>query len=146
MGEVFIWHLFNQVAIKPFVFGEPTNQEILQRTLTEEIPHILDYLETETPAEGFLCGSLSIADISVACFFRNAGFARYRVDASRWPKTAALVSKLLAHPSFAKLAAFEERLIRTPPPQQREALAALGAPLLSETYGTNVPRRGIMQI
>src|SRR6185369_833384 len=27
MGEVLIWHLFNQVAIQPFVWGETTNQE-----------------------------------------------------------------------------------------------------------------------
>jgi hypothetical protein len=26
MGEVFIWRLFNQVAIKPAVWGEPTDQ------------------------------------------------------------------------------------------------------------------------
>src|SRR5262249_7896033 len=28
MGEVFIWRLFNQVTINPFLWGEPTDQEI----------------------------------------------------------------------------------------------------------------------
>ena len=35
-------------------------------------------------------------------------------------------------------------MIRTPIPQQREALAEIGAPLLAETYGTATPRRGLM--
>jgi len=42
MGEVLIWRLFNQVAINPFVWGKPTDQDILQRTLSEEIQHVLD--------------------------------------------------------------------------------------------------------
>src|SRR5262249_25790333 len=29
MGEVFIWRLFNQVTINPFLWGEPTDQQIL---------------------------------------------------------------------------------------------------------------------
>ena len=37
-------------------------------------------------------------------------------------------------------------MIRTPIPKQREVLAGMGAPLLSETYGTATPRRGIMRI
>src|SRR6185369_11771683 len=58
MGEVFIWHLFNQVAIRPAVWGEATNRDVLQKALEEEIPAILDYLEGELPAGGLLFGSL----------------------------------------------------------------------------------------
>jgi len=41
---------------------------------------------------------------------------------------------------------FEDRMRRTPIPEQREALVRMGAPIASETYGTGSPRRGIMQI
>jgi glutathione S-transferase len=146
MGEVFIWHLFNQVAIGPFVWGETIDQAILQKALSEEIPHILDYLETQLPAEGYIFGELSIADIAIACFFRNAGFARFRVDAARWPRTAGFVQRLHAHPSFAKLIPIEDRLIRTPPLQHREVLLEMGLPIMTETYATPTPRRGLMQI
>lgn len=146
MGEVFIWQLFNQVAINPFVWGIPTDQEILTRTLERDIPHVLDYLEGEVPAEGFLFGPLGTADVSIATFFRNAAFARYEVDASRWPRTAAYVARVLATPSFTKLVPFEKSMMRTPPAQQREALAAIGAPLLATTYGTDKARRGLMKI
>ena len=146
MGEVFIWRLFNQVAIKPFVWGETPDDAVIQKTLTVEIPDVLDYLEGQVPAAGFVFGGLSIADISIACFFRNAAFARFQVDASRWPRTASFVDRVLALESFEKLKPFENRLIRTPVQKHRSALTEMGAPLSSETYGTVVPRRGVMRI
>jgi glutathione S-transferase len=146
MGEVFIWGLFNQVAINPFVWGTPTDPEVLERVRNQDIPQILDYLESEAPADGFRFRDVSIADIAIACFFRNAAFARYQVDAERWPRTASWVARTLALPSFAKLEPFEQKSARTPIPKQREALAAIGAPLTAESWGTASPRRGMMKI
>jgi glutathione S-transferase len=146
MGEVFIWRLFNQVAIRPHVWGEPTDAEIVARTLSEDVPQVLDYLEAELPPEGLSCGELSIADVSIACFFRNAAFAGLRVDAARWPRTARFVDRMLGSEPFRRLAPLEERLLRTPIARHRAALAELGAPLTAETYGTHHPRRGILAI
>ena len=146
MGEVFIWRLFNQVAIRPFVWGEKTDQALVETTLAEDVPHVLDYLEGELPANGFLFGGPSVADVTIACFFRNAAFARFTVDAARWPTTAAFVGRVLALEAFARLRPLEDRLIRTPLAQHRAVLAELGAPLTRETYGTTAPRRGLMQI
>jgi glutathione S-transferase len=146
MGEVFIWRLFNQVAIRPHVWGEPTDQTLVARTLAEDVPQVLDYLEGEMPADGFLFGSPSIADVSIASFFRNASFARFSIDATRWPRARAFVERVLGLEAFARLKPFEERLIRTPVASHRSALAEMGAPLTSETYATATPRRGVMQI
>jgi glutathione S-transferase len=146
MGDVIIWQLFNQVAINPRVWGVQTDPAVLKQTLEHDLPSVLDYLEAELPAESFLFGEVSIADLSIACFFRNAHFSRYAVDAARWPRTAAFVDRTLRLPCFEGLKRFEDATIRTPIAQQREALAALGAPLLAETYATATPRRGIMRI
>jgi glutathione S-transferase len=146
LGEVLIWHLFHQVATRPGVWGEEADKEVVNKALTQEIPEILDYLEEQLPAEGFIFGDLSIADISLACFFRNASFARFQVDAARWPRAAGFVGRVLGLESFAKLAPFEERLLRTRVAKQRAALAEMGAPLTSESYGVATPRRGIMPI
>lgn len=146
MGEVFIRRLFNQVAIRPAVWGEKTDREALERTLREDVPQVLDYPESELPADGFLFGAVSIADISIACFFRNASFARFFVDAARWPRTASFVERVLDLASFAKPRPIEDRLMRTPPAGHRAALTEMGAPLASETYGTTTPRRGLMSI
>jgi glutathione S-transferase len=146
MGEVFIWRLFNQVAIRPFVWGEVTDEALVARTLTEDVPQVLDYLESELPADGFLFGGPSVADVSIASFFRNAAFARFTPDAARWPTTAAFVGRVLGLDAFERLRPFEERMIRTPIARQRAVLAEMGAPLTSETCGTTTPRRGVMQI
>jgi glutathione S-transferase len=146
MGEVFIWQLFNQVAINPYVWGTKTDEAALARTLAEEVPQVLDYLETQLPQQGFVFGHLSLADISIAAFFRNAAFARFRVDATRWPVTAAFLDRVLGLEAFARLKPLEDRLMRTPIPRHRAALAELGAPLTAESYATAVPRRGMMRI
>jgi glutathione S-transferase len=146
MGEVFIWRLFNQVAIKPAVWGEQTDKSVLEKTIREEIPQVLDYLEAQVPAAGFVFGAVSIADISIACFFRNAAFSRFGVDAARWPRVASFVSRVLNLPSFEKLKSIEDRLIRTPLAQHRAALIEMGAPLMKTTCGTDEPRRGVMRI
>ena len=146
MGEVFIWRLFNEVAIKPFVWGGATDTARVQRTLAEDVPEVLAYLESQVPADGFLFGALSIADISLASFFRNATFARFRVDAARWPNTAAFVDRVLATEPFRRLKPFEDLSIRTPPGEHRSALAAIGAPLTTDTYGTATPRPGVFEV
>ena len=146
MGEVFIWRLFNQVAIKPTVWGKQTDKAVVEKTLQEDIPHVLDYLETQVPIEGFFFGTISIADISIACFFRNAAFARFQIDAARWPRTAAFVERVLKLDSFEKLKPIEERLRRTPLAQHRTVLTEMGVPVTQETYGTTEPRYGVMRI
>ena len=145
MGEVFIWRLFNQLVIRRFVWGEETDRELLERTLAEDVPAVLDYLESELPPAGYLFGDLSIADVAIACFFRTAAFARFRVDAARWPATAGFVDRVLSTDAFQRLKPFEDRMIRTPISEQRAVLAGMGAPLMAETYGTLAPRRGVMQ-
>jgi glutathione S-transferase len=107
---------------------------------------VLDYLETQVAAEGFIFGNVSVADIAIACFFRNAGFARFRVDAARWPRTALFVERVLKLDSFEKLKPIEERLRRTPTAQHRAVLKDMGAPVTQGSYETTRPRRGVMHI
>src|SRR6185436_15502924 len=144
MGEVIIWRLFNQVAINPHVFGVPTDEAVLQRAREVEVPDVLDYLESQLPERGFLFGEIGVADVSIASFFRNAAFSRYRVDAARWPLTAAFVERTLGHDCLARLVPFEDASLRVPPREQRAALAKVGAPLSPETLAGDEPRRGIM--
>jgi glutathione S-transferase len=146
MGEVLIWRLFNQVAIRRYVWGEETDQALVAKTLAEDVPAVFDYLESQLPAQGFFAGELSIADLSIATFFRNAAFAGLSVDGARWPRTAAFVDRVLGLDCFQRLRPFEERMIRTPIPQHRAVLAQMGAPLASDTVGTSTPRRGVVQV
>lgn len=146
MGDVFIWRYFNQLVIRRFVWGEEPDHELVQRTLAEDAPQVMDYLESVAPEDGFAFGALSIADVSVASFFRNAAFARFTIDASRWPRTAAWIARVHASPPFLALKPFEDCMLATPIPEARAALGAIGAPLTRETYGTTRARRGVMPV
>ena len=145
MGDVFIWGLYNQAVIEPYVWNKPRDLAAIQRIVAEDVPPVLDYLETQLPGEGFLFGALGLADISIAVFLRNAAFARYKVDPTRWPRTAGFVDRVLAQDCLAKLQPFEALMLRTPIPEQRAVLAAAGAPVCDETVGGAAPRRGVMR-
>jgi glutathione S-transferase len=142
LADLLIWRLFYQLAIRRHVFGETTDEDIVQKARERDIPLALDYLETQIPADGFIFDELSIADISIACYFRTASFVRYAVDAERWPRVAAFLQRMQALPSFQKLAQLEDCMLRIPLAQQRDALAAAGAPLTAETMSSNTPRYG----
>jgi glutathione S-transferase len=143
LADALVWRLFYQLALRRYIFGEDADQTIVQQARDVEIPSVLNYLESQLPDDGFLFGALSIADISIACFFRTASFVRYVVDAERWPRTAAFVAQVLALPVFQKLARLEDCILRLPQAEQRGALMAAGAPLTSDTLGTSTARRGV---
>jgi glutathione S-transferase len=146
LGDIFIWGLFYQRVVRPAVWGEPGDAERIARTLAEDAPAALDYLETQLPGSGFLFGDLGLADISVASFFRNADYAGFTVDAGRWPRVARFVGDVLDHPVLAKLLAFEDIQRSADIKGRRQALLDAGAPLTEETLGTREPRRGYMTL
>ena len=73
------------------------------------------------PAEGFLAGELSLADIAVAVAFANLKWARVEPDPMRWPKTLAWVERTNRTPGLANITGLAERLMQTPtaPASQR---------------------------
>ncbi|MGH8158931.1 MAG: glutathione S-transferase family protein [Rhodanobacter sp.] len=143
LAHVLLWRLFYQLAVRRHVFGETTDEAIVQQAREVEIPDALDYLESQLPDDGFLFGPLSIADISIASFFRTASFVRYTIDETHWPRSAALVALVQALPVFQKLARFEDCMLRLPLAEQRGALLKTGAPLTSDTLGAATPRHGM---
>jgi glutathione S-transferase len=144
MGDVFIWRFFAQKVIRRGVWGQQPDEALVERNQKEDMPAVLDYLEAEAPADGFRFGALGMADLAPACFLRTASYARFQLDAARWPKTAAWMDRTMKAAPFEKLAKFEAVIARTPLAQQREALASLGAPLSAVSYASPTPRRGVM--
>ena len=146
LGDLFIWNLFYQKVVRPLVWGEPSDEERIQKSLNEDIPAALDYLEQELPADGFLFGEIGAADIAVASFFRNGAYAGFETDAGRWPRTAAFVERTLAHPAIASLLKYEDVQRSAEIKSRRQALLDAGAPLTEETMGLREPRRGMMRL
>jgi glutathione S-transferase len=146
LGDLFIWGLFYQKIVRPIVWGEPGDQARIDKTLNEDLPAALDYLERELPEDGYLFGDIGLADIAVASFFRNAAYAGFETDPGRWPRTSAFVERSLAHPCFADLLRFEDVQRSAEIKGRRQALLDGGAPLTSESLGVREPRRGMMRL
>jgi glutathione S-transferase len=146
LGDVFIWGLFYQKVVHPLVWGEPGDQARIDKSLSEDIPAALDYLERELPAEGFLFGDIGLADISVASFFQNAAYADFAVDTARWPRTAAFVERTLAHDCIAPLLKYEAIQRNADIKGRRQALLDAGVRLTETTMGLRQPRKGYMAL
>lgn len=140
LADGLIWRLFYEISIKRRTSGQPADEAVVRHAREVEIPEAVDYLETQVPAEGFIFGEPSIADVSIACYFRTAEFVRHAIDAARWPRVAALLERSWALPAFRKLARFEDCSLRVPLESQREVLLAEGAPVSAETFGTGPVR------
>ncbi|HEX9931756.1 MAG TPA: glutathione S-transferase family protein [Allosphingosinicella sp.] len=147
LGDVFIWGLFYQRFVRPAVFAEAGDEARVEKTLAEDLPRELDYLEGQLPESGWLFGpEIGLADIAIASFFRNAAYVGVEPDALRWPRTAAFVARALEHDCFAHTLPCEQAQLSTNPQGRRAALLAVGAPLTAATLGTREPRRGVMRL
>lgn len=146
MADVFIWRVFYEAVILPFIFQKPRDKEKIARVIAEQVPEVMDYLEKVAPGEGFLGRDVSIADLAVAVPFGNLKWARVVPDNSRWPKTCAWVERTHAVPALAKVTRLAEAVMQAPPDQHRKVLAELGVPLTENTVAADKPRRGPMTV
>jgi len=96
--------VFFERIIAPRFFGRPTNEEVVQKALDEELPIMFDYLESQLESPTALAGTrFSIGDIGIATPFVNFRHAGCAVDAERWPKLARYIEAVHARPSFKAL-------------------------------------------
>lgn len=78
----------------------------------KQIPPLFAYLESVTPAQGFLVGdSLTIGDIAVTCILINLDHCGTRIDATKYPRLAAYFARTSARPSVSGLIAAERAFI-----------------------------------
>ena len=100
---------FNRV-VAPRFLGRPGDLAVADKAEQEELPPILDYLETRVPESGFLVEDrLTLADIAVASPFAN--FGHMGLDLTRWPRATAYVDAILARPSFASFVVRERKFL-----------------------------------
>jgi glutathione S-transferase len=146
IGDVFIWRIFYEAVINPFIWQKPRDREKIARIVAEELPEVMGHLEKLAPADGFLFGAVSIADISVAVSFRNLMWARVELDKARWPKASAWVERTTATPALAKATRMADKIVQAMPDRHRAILAELGVPLTETTVAAGAPRRGPMTV
>jgi glutathione S-transferase len=93
--------LFFQNVIRPKILQQPTDRAAVDAILTQALPKVFGYLESQM-TDGWLVGrSLGIADIALACNLVNYHYLGYRIDAARYPKLERTFRRLCQHPSIA---------------------------------------------
>ena len=95
--------IFFHRFMRPRVFKQPVDEEAVDKIINTALPPMLDYLEDQVPADGFIFGELTVADLALASPFVNAGYAQYTIDPAKWPKVSGLVERVKAHPAMAPL-------------------------------------------
>jgi glutathione S-transferase len=102
LAPILAGKIFFQKIAGPAFFKQPTDEAVVNKAINEELPPLLDYLETQLGNHDWLVGgSFSIGDIGVATQFAQASLCGVSPDAKRWPKLEAYVNRALARPSFA---------------------------------------------
>lgn len=98
--------LFNRFVL-PRLMGKPGDEAAAQAGL-DKLPALFAYLESAIPAQGWLAGDFSIADIAVATVLRTLAYVDAMPDAASYPRIAAWYARIAARPAWAKIAAEEE--------------------------------------
>jgi glutathione S-transferase len=54
VADVIVWGVFHKAVLEPGLWGKPRDLEAIARVMREDLPGVLDYLEGQVPAGGFL--------------------------------------------------------------------------------------------
>tara|TARA_R110001592_G_scaffold23259_4_gene91370 strand:- start:15300 stop:15938 length:639 start_codon:yes stop_codon:yes gene_type:complete len=103
--------IFFQRFMRPMAFKQEPDEELVSKIINKQLPPILDYLESQVPAEGFIFGNLTLADISLVSPFINAGYANYQIDAEGWPRFSAFMQRVKEHEVMSPLLAKEAKML-----------------------------------
>ncbi len=90
--------IFFQRFMRPLAFKQEPDEELVAKIIEKKLPPMLDYLESQLPAEGFLFGEFMMADLCFISPFINAAYAGYEVDAAQWPLMASLIARVKEQP------------------------------------------------
>ncbi len=105
-GGVMVKMFFNRI-VSPMFLGREGDTDAADKAEREELPPMLDYLETQVGGAAYLVGDrLTLADIAVSSPFANLG--HLGIELSRWPGVKAYSEEILARPSFAEVVAREK--------------------------------------
>ncbi len=101
--------VFNRVVMPLFV-GQPGDETVALQGI-EELGPVLDYLERVAPGTGYMLGEHGIADIAVASMIMTLGYARFTLDAARWPRAAAWYGRVCERPVWKAQIAKEKTVM-----------------------------------
>ena len=103
--------IFFQRFMRPMMMKQEPDEALVEKIINDQLPPLLDYLESQVPEDGFLFGNFCVADISLVSPFFNAGYAGYEIDADRWPRFSKFKARIKAHPVVSPLLKAEAAML-----------------------------------
>jgi len=101
--------VFFQRVIRPAVFKQDPDEQVIEHLLAQTVPEVFDYLTSCLGDDEFMVGgAFSLADIALTSPFVNFALAGEKVDAARWPEIAAYVDRIHALPCYAPIVAGDQ--------------------------------------
>ncbi|WP_165773308.1 glutathione S-transferase family protein [Zooshikella ganghwensis] len=103
--------LFLERVVKQKFKKQPADEQRIAKAINQDIPPVLDYLESQVPTSDFLFDTFGIVEISIGSQFLNARYANYEVDPMRWPILAAYLERIWQEPLFKECMLVDEKLL-----------------------------------
>ncbi|WP_119303066.1 glutathione S-transferase family protein [Dongia deserti] len=93
--------LFFQNVIRPKILKLETDPSAVDEILTQALPRVFGYLESQV-GDGFLVdGHFGIADIALTSNLVNYHYLGYRIDGARYSRLDRYFNRVCRHPSIA---------------------------------------------
>jgi len=97
--------------VLPRLMGMPGDEAAADEAITKLAP-LFAYFDGVAPAQGWLVGDFSMADISVASVLRTLAYIDAMPDAALYPRLAAWYARVTARDAWQQVAAQEDAAIR----------------------------------
>lgn len=90
------------LVVKP-MRGEEADMQVVHAAMNDELPPLLDYLESQIDGPFLAGNALSLADLAVASPFASLKVAGYALDADRWPRLDTYTNEILGRASMVRI-------------------------------------------
>ena len=144
LADVLIWGIFGPAITRPGIFKSARDEAALARVVAEDLPAVMDLLETMAPEAGFYAGDLTTADLAVAVHFANLRWSGVAADLDRWPLAAAWITRIEAAEPLVRLNALGAWALVVRYPDRAALFAEYGIGLVDTGVTGREVRRGPM--
>jgi glutathione S-transferase len=100
--------LFHQKIVAPNINKVPTDKAVVDNVLTNVLPKILSYLDSQIEGKFLVANTLTLADIAIASNFILYQYLGFEIDAGQYPKLAKYLREIIALDVFQRALADEK--------------------------------------
>ncbi len=101
LSDITYKKIFTESVIKPFLFKQEGNKEIIEYAILKELPPMLDYINRVVTENLWIAGDhFSMADVAIVVQLLALKKSGFEISENRWPAIQNYLKKVLDRPSF----------------------------------------------